>query len=188
MKKKTPTAQYEKKRAASLLNQLDSKKITQELIEATKDPKVNQFIKVTRSPFSNMDSLLGFRTKGVDEGTLNWVGENLDEWSKIDTSIVFFDFLDIYGIPESTYYQWLEKDERLREVHSHCMQRIGSRRFKLSIFKNAECNEKALSATIRVYSTEHRKCYDEDISKKRTHDIDGERVMVVVKDFNQSNE
>ncbi len=118
-----------------------------------------------RSPYAvSRDIYHEFQERGDRE---EWILKHLDEWSKKESSINIFDFIDEYGIPESTFYDIVKADNRVAEMHARARQRIGSRREKLAIFRKNDCNEKPLTATLRVYNKDWKQVYDEDMSIKK---------------------
>ena len=135
--------------------------------------------KGTRSPYVEARDILGHFQEIGDRK--NWIMEKLDAWSKLQTSIAFFDFLDEYGIPEQTYYDILNRDAELFELHHRAKQRIGSRREKMAIFKYNECNEKTLLSTLRVYNEDWKKVYDEDRDNRKELADKGVREPISIK-------
>ena len=132
-----------------------------------------------RSPYSEARDKLGyFQEEGDRE---NWISQKLEEWSARETSINFFDFLDEYGVPESTYYEIVNREPGMFERHNRAKQRIGSRREKMAIYKYKECNEKSLHYTLRVYNEDWKKVYDEDMKNKKELAEKGMHEPVIVK-------
>jgi hypothetical protein len=132
-----------------------------------------------RSPYSEARDKLGYFQEFGDRQ--RWIVEKLEEWSRRPTSIQFFDFLDEFGIPESTYYDAINRDPEILDLHNRAKQRIGSRREKMAIYKYNECNEKSLHYTMRIYNDDWRKVYDEDMKNKKELAEKGMNEPVVVK-------
>lgn len=152
--------------------------------------KVQELLKVPKQNKDTISTYFKYLQERPQHNQLDDIKQQLETWSEKPSSIVFWDFLDEYSIPERSFYEWLERNPDLKEIHANAIKRIGSRRLKLAMFKDAECNERTILNTLRLYSKEHREIYDEDIKNKRMLDHESERVTVIIKDLKEikSNE
>lgn len=177
------------------MKKVDKKPVTNKVANnKLKEQIINKAVQeLLTVPKQSSDTLATYfkyfkETESLDE--IDLIARDLESWSEKPTSIVFWDFLDEYSIPENIFYEWVKEYPDLKKVHENTMKRIGSRRLKLAMFKGAECNDKFIFNTLRKYSSEHREIYDEDIKNKRMLDHESERVTVIIKDLKEikSNE
>jgi hypothetical protein len=152
--------------------------------------KIEDLLKIPKHNEDTIATYFQYLQETPPVNQLDYIKQELESWSQKPTSIIFWDFLDEYSIPERSFYAWCEKHEDLKEIHTNVIRRIGSRRLKLAMFKEAECNEKTIYHTLRLYSKEHREIHDEDLKNKRILDQENDRVTVIIKDLKEikSNE
>jgi|SRR5277367_2513275 len=162
------------------MEEIKEKKLTKRASKAIKkNNKASGISPTKRSPYAEASKVLGYFQDIGDRQ--NWIMEKLELWSLKDTSINFFDFLDEFGVPESTYYDMLAREADLKELHSRAKQRIGSRREKMAIYKYNECNERTLHYTLRVYHEDWKKVYEEDRDNRKELAEKGLREPISIK-------
>lgn len=96
--------------------------------------------KIKRDPESKVSlwledylDLQSMRIKPVSELFIERLALEVMEWSKLEESIIFRDFIDNKNIPEDAYYRWVRTYPNLKAAHTLAKGRIGSRREKGAI-------------------------------------------------------
>lgn len=84
--------------------------------------------------------LLGDSWKGHKPplDVLKDLATKLREWAVKDSSLRMDDFLDEENVPVSTYYNWKEECEELKEASDFALRRLASRRERLALYKTVD--------------------------------------------------
>lgn len=93
-----------------------------------------------RKTTKGWNRLLGnsWREQNPHPDILKDLAKRMRQWAQQDSSLRFDDFLDEENVPTSTYYNWKEECDDLKDAHEFTMRRLASRREKLALFKQVD--------------------------------------------------
>lgn len=102
--------------------------------------KTNNITIKERKTTKGWNRLLGNSWRGCKPhpDVLKDLAKKMREWAIKDKSLRLDDFLDEECVPTSTYYNWKDECDELKESHEFALRRLASRREKLAFFKQAD--------------------------------------------------
>lgn len=131
-----------------------------------KPPKANTPKKTRsknhKSPYKDLKSMLSWRN--YDPGTtfIEAMCEDYLDWAQKPDSTDLVDFRHSYGIPSKTFYDQMNKYEKLKDTHEFVKEIIGSRRQKMAMYKKYECDPKTIHRTLHLYHPSWKKAVQEE--------------------------
>jgi hypothetical protein len=92
------------------------------------------------------------KRKAISEKGLDALGQELLEYAQDEDSLVLGDFFFDKGIPETSYRQWLAKNELFNLRYQAAKKKIGSRRERGALER--EFAEKTALTSMAIYDSE----------------------------------
>jgi len=136
-----------------------NKKVLSKTINPTKRKKARQ---KPRGLFTSSSDLMSWRTA---KPTKEWIQEFADlllEWAQQEDALDLIDFYSYHGIPEGTFYDWIDKYESLKVAHKMTMRMLGARKQRLATFKKYGTNENVITRTLFQYHPDWKVSHEEE--------------------------
>lgn len=97
--------------------------------KAANNPSEKRESEVKTSPWlEDYLDLFSFKMRPVTQAFIERLANELNEWSKKETSLVFVDFYGSKDIPEDAYFRWVRTYPELKSVHAIAKKRLAGRR------------------------------------------------------------
>jgi hypothetical protein len=97
------------------------------------------------SQYATLQALCSLDFTDVPKVKLERICVDLMEWADKSTSFKLTQFMRGYGIPERTYYYWVNKYPEFKKAHWYALTAIGDRREIGAIYKKYDAGTVALT-------------------------------------------
>jgi hypothetical protein len=139
--------------------------------------------------YQGLKTLLSWRDKNPGEVFIKQLSEHLIEWSLEESSEDFLDFLRLYTIPSTTYYEMLPRFPILKAAHEYAKDQLGSRRLKMAVHRDKNCNERSIHYDLRRYHHSWMDTWKEDEeAKKKLDAFIEQKVEVLMKTYHDKTD
>lgn len=116
----------------------------------------------TESRLVSLKYLVQWRERKPTEALIERIIDDLERWVALDESTDIYEFIHSMGMASATYYNWVDKYEKLELANGHVVEMLGVRRAKHAEYKKYGANDSTILRTLHNYHPMYRKSYEED--------------------------